>query len=178
MVNLLCFSAAIGTSVSILDHTQQYAVEVNGGCADYTAVHAHTFAPISTFQQRWDVARFSEDTTLNTFEVIFSNRGCNPKLTYASSLTEANPVRSEAVILGFATSNTFWNVTFDDPTGPFRFIESETGLALTAWDPPAIDTSGAPITLEQNRVDDIRQEFWFAERELSFGFSLVEQRIF
>ncbi|KAF5370535.1 hypothetical protein D9757_010128 [Collybiopsis confluens] len=164
MVNLLLnLSAAIGTTVSILDHSQQRAVEVNGGCADYTAVHAHTFAPISTFQQRWGLIREYPNLPLNTFEVVFSNRGCNPKLSYASSLTEANHARSEAVILGFSTSHTLWNITFNNPAGPFRFIESITGLALTSWDPPAIDPTGGPLTLEQNKANDIRQEFWFTQ---------------
>ncbi|KAK7440470.1 hypothetical protein VKT23_017114 [Stygiomarasmius scandens] len=155
MVNLLNLTvAAAAASVSILDHTQQFAFDlVSGGCRDYDSVQQ--FGRDNVVAQEWNL------NLVGPSQFRITNAGCNTVLTYAGSATGANTFRSQIVTLG--QSGTTWIVTPADPnnpTGSVRFVESASGLALTAWAADPTIGLNAPLTLENNRPTDPRQTFF------------------
>ncbi|KAK7455768.1 hypothetical protein VKT23_010799 [Stygiomarasmius scandens] len=156
MVNLLNLTtAAAAASISILDHTQNFALDlVNGGCQSYTTVQQHSLASVSN--QHWILSFAGPD------QFLITNAGCGTTLTYAGSATSANSIRSQTVAINGST--TIWTVTpvnATEPDGAYRFIENSSGNALTAWaNVPATDSTTAPLTLEQDRAADPRQQFF------------------
>ncbi|KAF5389913.1 hypothetical protein D9757_003682 [Collybiopsis confluens] len=158
MVNLLSLtSAAAAASVSILDHTQTFAVDLtNTACTNFT--------PIEQFHWHATAAEaFNLTAVGSNFKV--TNVQCGSVLSYAGSATGVNPVRSQPV--GLAGANTVWNIVPVNAT-TFRFLESVSGTALTAWaNKPTQDSNSSPLTLEANRVADDRQLFFFTTRTSS-----------
>ncbi|THU93610.1 hypothetical protein K435DRAFT_779795 [Dendrothele bispora CBS 962.96] len=165
MVNVLSLAAAASTtSIAILDHTQTYAVDLtNTQCIDYAPVEQFMFH--RTGAEAWKLNAVAN--AANQFQV--ENIACSNILTYAGSVTGTIPTRSQTVVI--AGSNTTWNiasVNATNPTGPYRFIESVSGKALTAWaNDPDQDSNSSPFTLENNRPADERQVFWFTKCGLS-----------
>ncbi|THU89570.1 hypothetical protein K435DRAFT_969019 [Dendrothele bispora CBS 962.96] len=160
MVALLNLTAAAlaATTFSILDHNQNLALDlVNSGCTDYTSVQQFGRGPVTAQEWNFNLA----GPGLNQFQV--TNVGCGTTLTYAGSATGANNIRSP--IVNIAGSGTTWFVTPTDannPNGALRFIESASGLALTAWAVDSVENT-APLTLEPNRIQDVRQNFFLAQ---------------
>ncbi|THU83278.1 hypothetical protein K435DRAFT_807634 [Dendrothele bispora CBS 962.96] len=166
MVNLLSLAAATAAaSISILDHTQLYAVDLaNTGCKDYTPVGQFQFH--RTTAEGWNLHAVAP----GQFQI--ENIACGNLLTYAGSVTGTVPERSQLVDI--AGSNTVWNITSTNatnPTGPFRFIESVSGRVWNGWANDPIDNTSSPITMERNRAADSRQLFYFTQLLLpSFSY--------
>ncbi|KAF5370341.1 hypothetical protein D9758_007001 [Tetrapyrgos nigripes] len=156
MVNLLTISQAVAAaSISIIDHTQGYAVDLaNTGCKD--------FQPVTQFEFHRTAAEQLKLKTVaaNEFQII--NIKCNTTVTYPGSGSGAEPERSQTVAV--AGSHTAWNITSTNAsstTGPFHLLESVSGLALTAWPiDPAGDATHGPLTLERVGANDTRQLFY------------------
>ncbi|KIK57664.1 hypothetical protein GYMLUDRAFT_86570 [Collybiopsis luxurians FD-317 M1] len=152
MVNLFNLTAAAAAaSVAILDHTQTFAVDLtNTACTNFTPVEQ--FRWHSTPAEAWKLTAVGSN-----FEV--NNVRCGTVLSYAGSVSGANPERSQPV--GLSGSNTTWNIVAVNST-TFRFLESVSGRALTAWaNVPDQDSNSSPLTLEANRAGDDRQLFFF-----------------
>ncbi|THU99803.1 hypothetical protein K435DRAFT_794622 [Dendrothele bispora CBS 962.96] len=138
-------TAAAAASLSIVDHTQSFALDlVNGNC--------QSFNPVQQFGR------------LQTIDQQITSAKCGTTLSYAGSTTGVLGIRSQPVSL--VQSDMTWTVTPADPNNPigaFRFIENVSGLgfALTAWaNDPSIEAQTAPLTLEPNRPNDPRQSFF------------------
>ncbi|KAK7464080.1 hypothetical protein VKT23_006241 [Stygiomarasmius scandens] len=159
MVNVLSLAtAAAAATVAIVDHTQTFAVDLtNTQCANFAPVEQFTFH--RTAAEVWKLNAVAG--TQNQFHV--QHVRCGNALTWAGSTSGAIAERSQTVALnGSDTVFTITPVNASSSTGPFRFTESVSGAALTAWAVDGThDGSSAPITLERSRDDDPRQMFFF-----------------
>ncbi|KAK7464082.1 hypothetical protein VKT23_006243 [Stygiomarasmius scandens] len=177
MVNVLSLAtAAAAASIAIVDHTQNFAVDlIDIQCDAFTAVQH--FAYHKTPAQVWRLN--AVNGTQNQFKVISElisllNDGfdnfkqiqhvqCGSTLSWAGSTSGAIAQRSQTVArYGADTAFTITPVNASSPTGPFRFTETLSGTALNAWEHDSTqDTNSGPITFERSRDADPRQMFYF-----------------
>ncbi|KAK7458706.1 hypothetical protein VKT23_009706 [Stygiomarasmius scandens] len=150
-------TAAAAASISIVDHTQTFAVDlVNGDCQNLNPVQQ--FSRLQSVNQQWNL----NSVAPNVFRI--TNAKCGTILSFAGSDSGALGIRAQPVSL--SQSDMTWTVTPVDPSNPvgaFRFIENVSGhgFALTAWaNDPSIEAGTAPLTLEPNRPNDPRQSFF------------------
>ncbi|KAF7325210.1 hypothetical protein MKEN_00565300 [Mycena kentingensis (nom. inval.)] len=188
-MKLLCL-ALLATSASAINYSwkisdfQGHFVDLhNGGRANFTPIHSFA-TDTGSKNQEWGL--ISNRATPLLYVAVNQKSSVGSQMAHTTGLVAGytsppGPPAVHAQVVGGTGKNFWWMLDYMNATesamAGFRFIDYESGLALTAW-PAKKGFPSSPLTLEFLDVDNEKQAFNLTCVEnISFGRPCEENTV-